>query len=221
MGTWISESSALSNPLVWLSLAAAGGATVIILWFLVTRPALTLAVKILLLFGIAVLPIGAALSGNVVGFSVTTERQFCASCHVMEPWTDDSADFGSRTLASAHARNPWFGHKNCYTCHTNYGMFGTVTTKMAGLNHVYMYLTQFSDTPLDEALRTIEIYEPFRNRSCMQCHSTYGPAWTDVKDHRGVAEDVRAEVVSCASEGCHGPAHPYSKKARKQGKAEP
>lgn len=214
MASWISNSTALSNPIAWLSLAAAAGATFIILWFLVKRPALSVAVKLALLFGIAVLPIGSAVSGNIVGFSVSTQRTFCASCHVMEPWTEDSANRLSDTLASAHARNPWFGKKNCYTCHTNYGMFGTVATKAAGLKHVFVYFMKHRNTPLDEALQAIEIYEPFQNQACMQCHSTEAPAWDDVPDHKGATDDVRAEEVSCASEGCHGPAHPYSKEAR-------
>ena len=221
MESWIFESGPLANPLAWFSIVTAVLAAVIALWFLIARPLLTIGVKIALFFGIAVLPISSATSGNLVGFSTSTERKFCASCHVMEPWTEDSADPTSSSLASVHARNGSFGKKSCYTCHTDYGMFGTVTTKLSGMNHLLVYFTAFSNTPIDEALRTIEIYKPFQNRACIQCHSTRTPAWDNVRDHRGATEEVRSGEVSCASEGCHGPAHPFSKAARAAAEDQP
>jgi cytochrome c-type protein NapC len=45
----------------------------------------------------------------------------------------------------------------------------------------------------------------------MQCHSTEVPAWKAIKEHASLLDRIRVGEVSCASEGCHGPAHPFSK----------
>jgi cytochrome c-type protein NapC len=121
----------------------------------------------------------------------------------------DSEDPASRSLAARHARNPMFGPDNCYSCHADYGMFGTVVTKMGGMRHVWLYMTEYRNTPIDRAARSIKLVSPYRNANCMQCHSTRGDLWLRVPEHRASLEDQRAERVSCASEGCHGLAHPF------------
>lgn len=45
----------------------------------------------------------------------------------------------------------------------------------------------------------------------MERHSTTGQIWDDVADHESLLEDLRAGETSCASAGCHGYAHPFSK----------
>lgn len=196
------------------SLACAAIAAAIVVWYLVRRPPLTPMIRVVLLLGIAVFPIGAALTGNVAGYEVTQTRRFCGSCHVMTPYTRDAGDPDSHSLAAIHARNPWFGDRNCYVCHSDYGMFGTVATKIAGMKHVYEYYARYQSMPVEQALREIELYNPFDNRACMQCHTTRTPTWAELADHRGMAEAVRAGRVSCVGGGCHGPAHPFSKRGR-------
>ena len=198
----------ISSPLVLLSLGFAALSAVILVWFLVRRPALGWSTKILLLFGMAVFPIATATTGNVVGYEQTKTRSFCGGCHVMEPFTDDAADLGSMTLAARHSRSPSFGEQSCYMCHADYGMFGAVTTKLNGLRHVYHYYTSYRSLTLAEALPRIELYAPFPNANCMHCHSTRVPSWELVPDHAALSDDVRAGEVSCASPGCHGPIHP-------------
>ncbi len=203
---------ATQGPLAFLCLACAAVAAAILIWFLWKRPPIDGTTKVLLLLGIAVFPVGAAMSGNIVGYQTTQERTFCGSCHVMVPYTEDSADPGSKSLAAAHARNPWFGDKNCYTCHSDYGMYGMVTTKLNGLLHVYHYYLSYRGTSLEEAKERIHLYKPYRNQACLQCHTASAPKWLEVKDHRGAVDDVKSDKVSCMGDGCHGPSHPFSKK---------
>jgi hypothetical protein len=47
------------------------------------------------------------------------------------------------------------------------------------------------------------------NDNCMLCHSTEGTLWLKVPDHRALLGDERAGRIGCASEGCHGLAHPF------------
>jgi len=199
------------EPFKYAAIACAGLSALLILWFLIRRPALTRVTKIVLLFGIGLLPLGTAATGNVAGFEATKARSFCASCHVMTPYGNDSDDRHSTTLAARHARNDLIGDENCYACHADYGMYGTVVTKLGGLRHVYLYVTEFRNTSLEEARRTIHIRKPYPNANCMHCHSTEVPTWSAVKEHASLLDKLRLGTVSCASSGCHGPAHPFSK----------
>jgi cytochrome c-type protein NapC len=201
----------LANPLLAAALACAVASAALVAWFLVRRPALTNATKLVLLFAIGILPITTAATGNVAGYEAMKSRHFCGSCHVMTPYADDSADPASTTLAARHARNASFGDDNCYACHADYGMFGTITTKLGGLRHVYEYTFHYRSMSLAEARTKIRIRAPFQNATCMHCHSTANPTWNAVPDHASLLVRLRDGTVSCASAGCHGPAHPFSK----------
>ncbi|MEP6864273.1 MAG: NapC/NirT family cytochrome c [Deltaproteobacteria bacterium] len=206
MASWISN-----NGFTAVALACAATSALLVIWFLVRRPALTSATKIVLLLAIGVLPIATAATGNVSGYEATKQRSFCGSCHVMTPYSADSDDPTSMTLASRHARNGLFGEANCYGCHADYGMFGTITTKLGGLRHVYEYVFHYHQMSPAEALAKIHIRTPFQNSTCMHCHSTDVPVWNAVREHASLLPRLRDGSVSCASAGCHGPAHPFSK----------
>lgn len=199
-----------TQPLAVIALCLAALSATIVVTYLVTRPPLVRATKLWLLLGLGILPIGAAFAGNVQGFEATKEREFCGSCHVMALHQKDSEDRSSTSLAARHARNAYFGSENCYACHADYGMFGTVVTKLGGLRHVWLFLTEYRETPIEEAKKTIKLRTPEKmNRNCMQCHSTEDVVWLEVPDHRSSLDDERGGRVSCASEGCHGLAHPF------------
>jgi nitrate/TMAO reductase-like tetraheme cytochrome c subunit len=202
-----------NHPLALIALICSALAAVILVTFLVKRPALVGATKVWLLLGLGVFPLGAAASGNIEGFEATKRRTFCGSCHVMAPHALDSSDINSASLASRHARNALFGGENCYVCHADYGMYGTILTKFGGLKHVYMYATEFHDVSLEEAKKRIHLYKPYPNENCMQCHSTRLYLWLQVPDHKASVVDVRENKISCASSGCHGFAHPFTKPA--------
>jgi cytochrome c-type protein NapC len=197
------------SPLSFIAILCALGSAGILGFYLVRRPKLNHATKVWLLFGLGVFPIGVAATGNLEGFEATKRREFCGSCHVMEMHGADSNDPTSQSLASRHGRNQLFGSENCYACHADYGMFGTVVTKLGGMRHVWIYYTEYRNTSLAEAQRTIKLRKPFPNDNCMQCHSTKDEIWLEQSDHRAALVDVREGHVSCASGGCHGSAHPF------------
>jgi nitrate/TMAO reductase-like tetraheme cytochrome c subunit len=196
------------TPLTFIALVCAVLAAGILVFYLVRRPPLTAVTKIGLLLGLGVFPIGVAAAGNIEGFEATEKREFCGSCHVMAAHAADSEDRMSSSLSSRHARNKLFGNDNCYVCHADYGMYGTMLTKMGGMRHVWLYYTQYRTTTMAEAKNTIHLRQPFPNDNCMQCHSTEDAIWLKLPDHRAALDDVRADRVSCASKGCHGLAHP-------------
>lgn len=190
----------------WLGLAALGcvtAAAAILVGYLVRRPPLTPGIKLLLFFGLGVFPIGTALTGNVANFQVTQQRTFCGSCHVMDPHALDAADPNSQSLAALHSRLPHFGGQSCYVCHADYGMFGTITTKIGGMHHVWDFYTQDWDAP---GHRPPQLYKPYDSAACLQCHV---PMREPVPLAHLVHKDViESGEVTCARSGCHGPPHP-------------
>lgn len=202
------------SPLALVALVCAAIAATILVTYLVFRPRLGGVTKLSLLLGLGVFPILTAGAGNLEGFEATKKRDFCASCHLMTLHTSDSANPLSQTLSARHARNYLFGSENCYVCHADYGMYGTLLTKMGGMMHVYnYYFAGYATMPIDEAKKTIRVKKPYPNSSCMQCHSTKDEDFLTYPDHKASLEDARAGRVSCASAGCHGVAHPYWQRA--------
>ncbi len=205
-----------SDPFVAFAMGCALLSAALLLWFLAWRPKITRGTKVVLLFAIGLLPIGTAGTGNVAGYHATKATTFCGSCHVMTAYSDDSRNPKSMSLAARHGRNEAFGHENCYACHADYGMFGTITTKIGGMRHVYEYLFHYRDMPPEEFQATVEIRRPFQNDKCIRCHSTQNPLFLKIGDHASTVDDIRSGKTSCASDGCHGPAHPFSKEQKKK-----
>lgn len=191
-----------------VAVLAAVSAAAILVWYLVRAPAFTRGTLVLLFLGLGVLPITAALVGNVKGYEETKQVEFCSGCHVMQPWVDDVRDTEANTLASLHARSELFAESACYECHADYGMYGAVATKLQGTKHLWAYFTHgYAGMDTDEAAAKIELYAPFPNGTCIHCHSTQLPGWNDEPEHMAVADDVRSGATSCGAAGCHGPAH--------------
>lgn len=200
----------LSNPFLLAAVVTTALSVVLLVWFLLVKPSLTGSTKIVLLFGIGVLPIMTAANGTVTGYNAMKKRSFCGDCHTMVPYAKDSEDPNSNGLAARHARNVAFGDENCYTCHADYGPFGVVKTKMGGMGHVIKYLGGWRDKPIEQALREIHINKPFPNSNCIRCHSTQNPYFNRIGDHVSTLPEIRSGQVSCASAGCHGAAHPFT-----------
>lgn len=176
-------------------------AAVILLYWLIRRPPLHTGTKLWLLLGLGPLAIASAMLGNVANLEVSKERQFCGSCHVMIPYTQDAANPASTSLASRHSQNAWFGGESCYVCHADYGMFGAAATKIGGMHHVWDYYSK----DWGPGSRKPALYKPYSNATCMRCHPMTG-------GQKPLAHQVHVKVIeagqtSCASMGCHGPAH--------------
>jgi nitrate/TMAO reductase-like tetraheme cytochrome c subunit len=202
----------------WLGVVALGAAfaaAAILITHLSKKPALTVKVKLWLLLGLGVFPVIAAGSSTVAGMEATTERKFCGACHVMGAHFEDSGQPESQSLAARHSRNPFFGERSCYVCHADYGMYGYAMTKAGGMRHVYEYfLGGYGQMTLEEAKAAIHLLKPYDNLNCRQCHTTSLHNWQRVPDHASLEEELLKNEVSCASAGCHGYAHPFTKTAR-------
>ncbi len=201
-----------ATPMGVLALLTAAVAAALLVHQLVVRPKLTLGTRLKLLLGLAVFPFLTAVATTASGMHRTTEREFCGSCHVMGPHLADAMGPG-QSLAARHARNPMFGGSACYVCHADYSMLGYPLTKLTGMSHVYhYYLGGYRDWSLERFHAEVRISKPYPNANCQQCHSGALASFRDVKEHRAMVEELRANRISCASAGCHGVAHPFSKR---------
>lgn len=196
----------------YVALFSAAVAAVILLHYLVKKPKLDLRTKLMLLLGLGVFPTVCAAASTVEGMEQTTKREFCGSCHVMDEHFQDATNPHSQSLAARHTRNPFFGEESCYVCHADYGMLGYPMTKLGGLRHVYLYyLGGYREMTKDESRRDIHLVKHYDNLNCRQCHTTTAHVWRSVPDHVALQQELLENRVSCASAGCHGFAHPFTK----------
>ena len=85
----------------------------------------------------------------------------------------------------------------CYTCHTDYAMFGTIHAKLNGLHHVYVY---WFGTPMDP----IQLYRPYNNRECLHCHAG-ARSFEEQPVHQAMRDQLTANNPSCLT--CHNLVH--------------
>jgi nitrate/TMAO reductase-like tetraheme cytochrome c subunit len=144
-----------------------------------------------------------------LGFSEHMERaestQFCLSCHVMHDFGKSLHVDDPSYIAAKHFQNNLVPRdRACYTCHTDYTMFGTVHSKFRGLRHLYV---QYLGTP--PAPAEIKLYTAFNNRECLHCHSGMR-VFEEQPKHRKTAEmmaRITSNQMSCMNSGCHDTVH--------------
>jgi nitrate/TMAO reductase-like tetraheme cytochrome c subunit len=161
--------------------------------------------KMLAFVALLVLPVIAAWGGFEEHMDRATSTQFCLSCHVMEGFGKSLHYDDKSYLPAAHFQNNRVPADHaCYTCHTDYGMFGTVKAKFNGLHHIFVQY--FGTIPKPE---DIKLYKPFPNETCLHCHLG-SRAFEEVNGHHKTADmldKVKAGKLSCISSGCHDTIH--------------
>ena len=150
-----------------------------------------------LIAGVLLIPSISTMFGTLLVFERAERVEFCGSCHkAMQAYVDDMANPGSESLAAVHYRNRYVPRNQCYTCHTSFGLFGTVQAKIAGVIDVHKYYTGKFRKP-------IEMREPYRNDDCLKCHSG-AIKWS--VSHADSKDSILAGRAACLD--CHGKAHP-------------
>jgi cytochrome c nitrite reductase small subunit len=155
-----------------------------------------------LLVAVGLVPIMVAFMTFAHGLESTTTVSACGSCHVMTPFVQDLQDVKSDTLAATHFKNRFIRESQCYTCHSDYGLGGTLKAKLAGLGHVWRYTTGFYEVP-------IKIAQPYPNFRCLGCHGE-SQRFLNSETKKGIMPELMSGQTSCLT--CHGPAHPAQKK---------
>lgn len=162
------------------------------------RPSLTRTQggKILAFIALFVLPVVSVRSGFLLHYEATKSTSFCLSCHVMEPYGESLLAADENYLPAAHFQNGRVDRKQaCFTCHTQYTLFGDMKAKMNGLKHLLVY---YSGRTPDE----IELYSPYNNRECLYCH-TGGRRFEEL--HEYDMDTLTSNERTCME--CHGSSH--------------
>ncbi len=182
------------------SLGLLAVAALALIAFVVRRPEATtlLAGRIVAFAALFVLPGLVLLGGAVRHYEQAQTTTFCVSCHGMEPFGDSLQIDDPRFLPAAHYQNRRVPvDRACYTCHTNYTMFGGIDDKVRGVRHVWHAVWgTFSDP--------VELYEPFENRTCLACHQG-ARSYEDAAAHARFLADLREGTRSCVM--CHNLGH--------------
>src|SRR5580765_4197974 len=144
------------------------GITMAFVLLIVIRPELTRARggKILAFFPLFMLPAAAGAIGGYAHLEGSKQTRFCLSCHVMTDYGKSLQIDDPSFLPAAHFQNHRIPTEEaCYTCHTNYTMYGDVTSRLRGLRHVYVDYLGKVPAPSD-----IKLYDSYNNRECLHCH---------------------------------------------------
>jgi cytochrome c-type protein NapC len=177
---------------------------------LVARPVVTATKggKILAFVALFCLPIFCGLLGvsREMGRAKTTA--FCLSCHTMEAYGKSLLVDDPTHIPAAHFQNHRVPpDEACYSCHTEYAMFGGLKVKLYGLKHVAIYY--FGTPPAPE---NIKLYDPYNNRECLHCHLG-ARSFEDGAVHNAdptTLPAIKSNQLSCLSSGCHEMAHDIS-----------
>lgn len=157
-----------------------------------------------ILVAVGLVPVMVAFLAFAHGIEHSATVAGCGSCHVMTPWVRDLQDAKSDTLAATHFKNRYIQTNHCYTCHSDYGVAGTIRAKLAGLGHVWRYTTGAYERPL-------KIASPYPNVRCLGCHGASQKFLNSAGHPKEEMPNLMAGKMSCLD--CHGPAHPEQKKA--------
>ena len=171
------------------------------------RPELTRARggKILAFVGLCLLPVLAIWAGGNEHLERSTSTQFCLSCHVMANFGKSLYVDDKSYLPAAHFQNNFVPRDHaCFTCHTDYTMFGDYKAKWRGVHHVEVEYFGTIPKPGD-----IRLYTPYNNRECLHCHAgarSYEEASSHHKTPNMLAL-AASNQLSCMTSDCHDIVH--------------
>jgi cytochrome c-type protein NapC len=169
---------------------------------IVARPAITDSRegKMLAFVAFLVLPVLCLSWGATEHIDRSKQTQFCLSCHTMDShgkslYVDDPS-----YLAAAHFQNHRIPvDEACYTCHTDYALYGGVRAKFRGLRHIYVQYLGTIPNP-------ITLYSPYDNRECLHCHLG-ARGFESNAIHTALMDAIKSNTTSCMTSGCHDTVH--------------
>lgn len=182
--------------------------TAVVVGLVVFRPGLTAVRggKILAFCGFLIFPVVAAMLGFESHVERSKETSFCLGCHIMAPYGKSLYVDDSSYIPAAHFQNARVPRDQaCYTCHTDYSLYGGFKSKIRGLHHIY---AQYLSTPQ----QPIKLYHPYNNRECLHCHlgaRSFEQGAVHNADPQTMI-DIKSNKLSCVSSGCHDSVHNIS-----------
>lgn len=175
--------------------------SIILAGLVAVRPAITSTRggKILAFVSILLFPVLASSMGADEHMERSKTTAFCTSCHVMEKYGKSLRVDDATYLPAAHFQNNRVPRDNaCYTCHTDYTLYGGFKSKLRGLRHLYVqYIGKIPEK--------IVLYNAYNNRECLHCHAG-ARSFEEGATHNlepGRLGSIKSNQLSCSSTGCH------------------
>jgi nitrate/TMAO reductase-like tetraheme cytochrome c subunit len=171
------------------------------------RPELTRARggKMFAFVALCVLPAMATWAGAHEHLERSTSTKFCLSCHVMEDFGKSLRVDDRSYIPARHFQNNLVPRDHaCFTCHTDYTLFGDYRAKWRGVHHVLVQYFGKIPKPAE-----IKLYTPYNNRECLHCHAG-ARAYLEASSHHK-SEDMLSRAasnqLSCLTSNCHDIVH--------------
>jgi mono/diheme cytochrome c family protein len=160
--------------------------------------------KVLAFIALCILPVLCIGTGTSVQNERSKQTSYCVSCHTMVTHGRSLHLLDRHYIPAQHFQNHLVpSDKACYTCHTNYTMYGPLKDKLRGLT--YLYVEYLSTPP-----KPIHLFGTYPNSECLHCHL----GTRDFEDNLGYMPSLavlKSDKVSCISSGCHDMIHDVSK----------
>jgi cytochrome c-type protein NapC len=154
--------------------------------------------RMVLLGGLAILPLSVTGAGVAVGVRESSQTQFCIGCHEMEPYGQSLFVDNTGSLAAVHYQKRLISRDStCYACHTDYALFGDAKAKLNGLRHVWVHY--FGTIP-----QRPKLYQPYPNYNCLHCHND-ARSFIEAEPHKEHQAELQSGKRSCLT--CHEIAH--------------
>lgn len=176
----------------------------VLIALIAVRPAITGSRegKMLAFTAFFILPVMCASWGTTEHIDRSKQTSFCLSCHIMKPYGKSLYVDDPSYLAGAHFQNHRVPvDEACYTCHTDYALYGGVRAKLRGLRHIYV---QYLGTP--PSADKIKLYSAYNNRECLHCHLG-ARSFESNEIHMAVLDSLKSNETSCLTSGCHDTVH--------------
>ena len=152
----------------------------------------------LLFVGLVLLPVVVIFFGYTQGLAGMETVRACGGCHVMTSRIEDLRDPSSESLAAVHYKNRFIRDDQCYTCHSDYGLLGTISAKLDGVGHIVHFLRGDYTLPL-------KIARPYPNVRCLGCHAGSQRFLKSAGHPADVQPQLMSGEMTCVT--CHAPAH--------------
>jgi cytochrome c-type protein NapC len=176
--------------------------SLVLIAIVVFRPAITNSRegKILAFLAFLILPVLCMAWGASEHIDRSKQTQFCLSCHVMEPYGKSLYVDDPGYVPAAHYQNHRIPvEEACYTCHTDYALYGSLRAKMEGMQHIYVQY-------LGTIPKKITLFKPYNNRECLHCHLG-ARSFESNPVHQAIMDSIKSNQMSCITSGCHDTVH--------------
>lgn len=158
--------------------------------------------KMLAFIAFLILPTLCVVWGGTEHIERSKQTKFCITCHIMEPYGRSLYVDDPVYIPAQHFQNHRIPvEEACFTCHTDYALYGDIRAKLRGLHHIYV---QYLGTP--PSPEKIKLYTPYNNRECLHCHLG-ARSFMSNDVHQAILDQLTSNQLSCISSGCHDTIH--------------